>query len=523
MPGAGDYVQTFSTAKGKIYLGRFAKQVLAVKPVIDAASVTYSFAGDTLSYELTNLVVQGNEPALTIALRPNMAVGSADENYKATLAETNWVTEYGKKAIITSSFQANTLTGLAVIAGAFVKPDGSQFSQNAELICEGCVKNSSYSPSKEINSSSLDNSFNFRALPGTPLRFNVIDRSGAKSTSVNSTHVVNNRRYILNQIQLDTIYSKAGDVDNSGDVNTLDVLQQRQNIVGDLPVFVNNFGKRSAFNYLAYDKDLQTYPLVTQNFIAAKKTYNYDFITHEVGVVKSVPPKFGASADFNLAVSNVTGLEQSLVKVPVVVTSTSDAAGLQFTVQWNSNALDFTELSAEKVPFLLGNSELSKGYLMMNWVDEKAMSQSFKAGDTLFVMNFLTSGKNGGTTAIEINSSVTRAMGSDEFGRELSLNATEGSVSVATSIKDLGNGYGISNAVPNPFTGECQISFVLPVAEELTFTVYNELGQFISETKKYEAGAHSWFIPANDNMNPGVYFVNLQSKNMNQVVKVVKL
>ncbi len=519
------FVHTYQTMSGKINLGNFAKEVRQATPYLDG-TLTYTFENGILSYTATNIQIQDMKPVFSIIVKPNMAAGAVDENYTPTHTDAVWITEYNRQAVLTSNFAANTLRGLAVIQGEFVTANGTAFTSPTFLLCDGCIKYDNCLDYRELNTSENNHTYSFRAIPGATVSLTVQDWSGIEtSTAVSSTHVINNRRYILNQIALDEINRRAGDVDNSGGINTLDVLQQRQNIVGDRDLFRNNFGVLSAFNYVPYNTDNDTYPSVESlaSLIVGQQVYNYNFLGLEIGVVNSVPPKSGATETMSLSIAHVTALEQSTVKVPVIVTENCQAAGLQFTVQWNQNSLELSEVSAAIVPFLQGKSQVANGNLMLNWIDDKAKNHQFAVGDTLLILTFLTNSKKGGATSIEINSAVTRAMGSDEFAREVAVVASPGSVSVASGIKDLGNGYGIGNAVPNPFIGSSYISFVLPNPQALTFTVYNNLGQFITETKAFDAGANSWVLPTNDKMSPGVYFISLQGQNINQVVKVVKL
>lgn len=77
---------------------------------------------------------------------------------------------------------------------------------------------------------------------------------------------------------------------------------------------------------------------------------------------------------------------------------------------------------------------------------------------------------------------------------------------------------------PNPFNPSTAIGFTLAVAEDVTFIVYNSLGQKVSVLidRKMNAGKHNVKFNAT-NLTSGLYFYTLQTEGYSQTIKMLLL
>ncbi|MBI9060210.1 MAG: Type 1 glutamine amidotransferase-like domain-containing protein [Labilibaculum sp.] len=103
----------------------------------------------------------------------------------------------------------------------------------------------------------------------------------------------------------------------------------------------------------------------------------------------------------------------------------------------------------------------------------------------------------------------------------------EGKLIDITSIKPNNKseiGFVLSQNYPNPFNPNTQIQFNLPIAAKVNLSVYNIIGQKVTElTNNYfEAGLHSIQFTAN-NLSSGLYFYKFISDNFSQVNKMILL
>ncbi|GAH41396.1 unnamed protein product, partial [marine sediment metagenome] len=93
----------------------------------------------------------------------------------------------------------------------------------------------------------------------------------------------------------------------------------------------------------------------------------------------------------------------------------------------------------------------------------------------------------------------------------------EGIVNVPTKMQ-------LHQNYPNPFNPQTTIGFNLPVAGQVSLTVYNTIGQKIVTLvdQQMKAGEHSVIWNASS-VSSGIYFYKIQMDNRVQVRKMVLL
>ncbi|MCB2210930.1 T9SS type A sorting domain-containing protein [bacterium] len=76
----------------------------------------------------------------------------------------------------------------------------------------------------------------------------------------------------------------------------------------------------------------------------------------------------------------------------------------------------------------------------------------------------------------------------------------------------------VSAGYPNPFNPTIQVPFALPDAGKVTFSVYNVLGQQVfAESRKLDAGRHTYLYRPENGVASGVYFLQVQyGANLNR-------
>ena len=84
--------------------------------------------------------------------------------------------------------------------------------------------------------------------------------------------------------------------------------------------------------------------------------------------------------------------------------------------------------------------------------------------------------------------------------------------------------YALEQNYPNPFNPSTTIKFSLPEASEVTLTIYNTLGQKVTElvNAKLESGRYSYQWNAS-NVATGMYIYELRTSNYVSVKKMVLL
>ena len=75
---------------------------------------------------------------------------------------------------------------------------------------------------------------------------------------------------------------------------------------------------------------------------------------------------------------------------------------------------------------------------------------------------------------------------------------------------------------PNPFTKETNFDFLLNESQEITFTIYNAVGEIVeSVTKNYNEGFNKYTWQPKINCAKGIYFYNFTGQNAEATGKVL--
>ena len=98
--------------------------------------------------------------------------------------------------------------------------------------------------------------------------------------------------------------------------------------------------------------------------------------------------------------------------------------------------------------------------------------------------------------------------------------ATGGGTAVKTAERP--EGYALNQNYPNPFNPETSINFSLAKAGHTTVTIYNALGQMVSElvNENLPAGSHQVTFQAS-RLQTGVYYYKIQSGEFSEMKKMI--
>ena len=101
-------------------------------------------------------------------------------------------------------------------------------------------------------------------------------------------------------------------------------------------------------------------------------------------------------------------------------------------------------------------------------------------------------------------------------------------VSLTTGVKQevelTPNQFSLSQNYPNPFNPATSIDFTLPKVEKVRITIYNQLGQQVSQVadKEYSPGSYSIRFAGN-NLSSGVYYYRIEAGSFVQTKKMILL
>ena len=93
-----------------------------------------------------------------------------------------------------------------------------------------------------------------------------------------------------------------------------------------------------------------------------------------------------------------------------------------------------------------------------------------------------------------------------------------------TKVEVIPNEFSLEQNYPNPFNPSTNINFALPVSSQVILTVYNSLGEKVSELVNGKLNAGYYTINFNaDNFSSGIYFYKVEAGNFISVKKMLLL
>ncbi len=248
-------------------------------------------------------------------------------------------------------------------------------------------------------------------------------------------------------------------------------------------------------------------------------------------------PDFFGHDSFAFSVSD--GLAADTAMVSITVHPVNDAPG------------DFALLTPADDHTLTITPETLGDTLFFRWsssvdVDDDAIEYSLEFSESItFLGDWIEMSAATDTTAwlvyqlpmIAVDSIATGTWSVTAADTSLVTEAGNGPFALTVDMTELGTEPGMTSpyqyalhpAYPNPFNPATTIDFDLPEAQFVTITVYNMLGQKVTElvNKKLDAGRFSLRWEAQDNhgqpVSAGVYLVRLKAGDFQQVRKVVLL
>lgn len=315
----------------------------------------------------------------------------------------------------------------------------------------------------------------------------------------------------------------AADANNSGTVTISDAVVIKKVILFIDETFPNNTSWRFVdANYDFPNPDNpweESFPESITNPTAF--SYDNDFIAIKIGDLnRNANPSEIINTDdrsleeaFAFTVPNRKFSSDENIVVPFQV-SDFDFAGYQFTLEFDTDILDFQDLIAgfsNQSDF--GTKFLKEGILTVSWNGEISHEE-----ETAFALVFKTKKKGTIEQSIQINSRKTRA---EAYSNELKLREVK--LNFEKLERDE-NSFLLFQNRPNPFSNQTLINFYLPEAGKVDFEIFNAAGQSIySLEKSFDKGFNKMEILNDELKNSGVYFYQMKVNSQIETRRMIKL
>jgi hypothetical protein len=374
--------------------------------------------------------------------------------------------------------------------------------------------------------------------------FSVPEGSNATITPVKDTAYLNGvttfdlvriTEHILGVNPFDSPYRVIA-ADATGDemVTTFDIVVFRQLILQIIPSLPNN----DSWRFVRADHvfpnildpwtptfpEFSSYVNVMQDFSA--ENYIAIKIGDATGDVN--PQAFGdiGGDDRN---GNYNGTLELLVKddaidkgvffdVPVYASNFVDLLGYQFGLAFDSEQAELLEVLPGALPDLskesFGLNRAEEGRILTSWFT--AYPQNFSPEEPLFTLRFRSNAALQTGDLLRINSEwlTKEAYSADTRRLDIQLKADPSEVA--------SGGFFVNQNQPNPFSSNTVVTYWLPEAAEVSFTLLNasgqELGHFTEQRKK---GFGNWTIDKSTLDGAGIYYYMISTPFGTEVRKMV--
>ncbi|MFT7606434.1 MAG: hypothetical protein ACI8VT_004037, partial [Saprospiraceae bacterium] len=350
------------------------------------------------------------------------------------------------------------------------------------------------------------------------------------TNGVSTLDVMLLQRHILELALLDSPYKIiAADINQSGNVSTIDVVELRQLILGIIPTFQMNTSWRFVdANYLFPNDEnpfVSSFPeFCSINNLDAAVT-NLDFVGVKTGDLNnSAATNFQGESDTrNAATFHFNTPEQFLEKedmfiVPIRASDFTNVLGFQYSLQYDPAALEFAGIGESRLPFFsldnFGFNFTNQGILTCSWNTVNEVSAN--PGEVLFELKFKVKSKGRLSDFLNLNSAYTTAEFYQQGNKISNLD-----LQFKTSPK-VALAFELFQNRPNPFKAETIIGFSLKESAETIFSIFNASGKLIFQSKgNYPEGYHEISISKDQLEGNGMYFYQLKTSGGNAQRKMV--
>jgi len=407
------------------------------------------------------------------------------------------------------------------IAGSILHPTSGVIAKVTATLTNN-VSNSSIltnSGNFQFNCLSKDSSYTIR-----PFKNN----DSVKNNGVSVIDAILVQSHVLNKSLLNTPYKIiAADVNNSGDVSTIDILYIKRLALGIDTTFKGN--RLWAFVDSAYQFPNTANPFpfkdsIRVNNLIASQT-NQSFIGVKLGDVNYDwnVALLGANAKVNkpieLYYNNINVGKEHEIRVPIRVKNFKEILGMQYTLNFNSKALQLKSIEPTALNVDYGVSQSKDGKIAFLWNDAQLKPQTLPDGSVLFELVFTKLYTTFNEEDIVLSSDISAIEAWDANYQKHNIIKTIGKINSAPEFASKEN-WQVS---PNPTSGEVKVDLSLKSNKSIRFQLTNIDGRIVFQ-KEIEVvkgnSSNELNLSKQSKLSAGIYFlkaVGIDGVNVKQI------
>ncbi len=296
----------------------------------------------------------------------------------------------------------------------------------------------------------------------------------------------------------------AADVDNSGNVSSLDILLLRKMILG----FQNGFSTENSWQYVnATVSEMGSFPNSVKFLESNPYGTSKDFYLIKKG---DVDGDWYNPSDFLPDMASIALIEKDFipgqqVSLPIQFLDGGNWSGFQFSFALNDNLVELEDIQLSNFPeFFDANLRWQKesNLIHVSWNYSGENTPFFPKDQVLFTLKFRA--KKQGFLS-ETISFAKKGLSPEVYLGDLSSGKVK-IVTLPNQIKD----FNTSPAQPNPFVDETMITYSLDASTFGVLNVFDLTGKLIFQERKLMAsGEGEWVINSDRLSHSGVYFYEI--------------
>jgi hypothetical protein len=362
-------------------------------------------------------------------------------------------------------------------------------------------------------SSGIDGSYRLDAPMGSVVTVTPV-KNVNPTNGITTGDLVELLNHVTGAVILPSPYRRlAADVNQDGQINTFDMLELRQLILGEIEEFTNADSWRFVVkNYHFTSQVPESEPVQDQLTVNLDQpVMQGDFIGMKVGDVDmDNNPALRAPRAGNQLIFTTSDLELSAGKtyrIPLSATQFREVAGYQYTLELDNQSAAIVGVEVGNLEFLdetnFGKRHLDQGMLTTSWNTTSA-GLTAAWGQTIYTITIEVRKDCRLSDVMTIGSRLTP-------GESYSQGQVNG---VALEFDALNQGEEIllyQNA-PNPATEYTTIEFYLPHDEDIQLVISDVAGKVIQKREgRYPVGKHALTFNTDDLPSGEVYFYTLMA------------
>lgn len=345
---------------------------------------------------------------------------------------------------------------------------------------------------------------------------------------VSTADLINIQKHVLGLSKLDSPEKLiAADINNDGDISSIDLLELRKLILGLYDQFPQNTSWRFFDqSIMARVSDLIALKDFEKPFVEARKdeTIVQNFTGIKIGDVNgSADPKWNSLEvrtrnAWDLLIPNYSLTANDIIELPISA-NVENMDGVQMAIKLNQATIISIKEDGGVIPSKYFNETLfDEGVAKLSWINPSDMKR-LTGNQILFTLYVRPLRSAYVKDLVRIHQSALKPEAYFQNNSEIrDINLEFTSIRSENKVEKLI----LSQNAPNPFNQSSLVKFTLPADGIINWTITDMTGRIVEKWKKdYRKGDHQVIITRDQLGASGIYYYRMEYKGYTEVKKLI--